>query len=110
MIVPDTLKVPQAIIDALADSQYYKVEELNAEEFVAVDFVKNFVERGRLTALSVNNRIDCDDCLSVNSGGNLVLSVIKDTYQRLGLEGKVSHFHQKTKSRYGKQGLLLLKA
>lgn len=57
---------------------------------------------GKLTALSVNNRIDCDDCVLFTPEGVLVLSLLRDTYLRLGVEGKVSRYHGKTKARYGK--------
>lgn len=56
---------------------------------------------GKLTALSVGTRIDCEDCVLVTPEGDLVLSLVKDTYQKLGVEGKVSQFHKKTKARYG---------
>lgn len=56
---------------------------------------------GKLTALSVGTRIDCEDCVLVAPDGDLVLSLAKDTYQRLGVQGKVSQFHKKTKARYG---------
>lgn len=61
-----------------------------------------------MTALSINSRIDCDDCVLITPEGVLVLSLIRDTYLRLGVEGKVSHYHGKTKARYSKYFYLFM--
>ncbi|XP_049822266.1 ribonuclease P protein subunit p40-like [Aethina tumida] len=101
VVLPDTLRVPQSLTDTLnTDCDYYKISELNAADLVNEDFLTCFVKSGQLTLLSINTRIDCDSCLCITPLGHLILNVDKETYQALGLEGKVSHFHSKVKSRY----------
>lgn len=60
----------------------------------------NFV--GKLTLLTNGTRIDCDNCIGITPVGQLILSVDKETFQSLGLDGKVSHFTRKNKDRYSK--------
>lgn len=57
---------------------------------------------GKLTLLSINTRIDCDNTVAITPRGELVLNLDKDTYESLGIDGKVSHFMAKSKNRYGK--------
>lgn len=52
--------------------------------------------------LSIDTRIDTDDCLAITPCGKLILSLLKETYQELGLEGKLSHFCKKEENRYSK--------
>lgn len=108
VVLPDTLRVPQSLTDTLnTDCDYYKISELNAADLVNEDFLTCFVKSGQLTLLSINTRIDCDSCLCITPLGHLILNVDKETYQALGLEGKVSHFHSKVKSRYSKWFLVI---
>lgn len=37
--------------------------------------------------------------------GKLIMNLTKDTYERLGLEGKKSQFHSIRNDRYGKENL-----
>lgn len=57
---------------------------------------------GRFYALSINTRIDVDDCIGISSDGILHLSVTKDIYHYLGLEGKLSKTAKKYSNRYSK--------
>ncbi|KAJ8961227.1 hypothetical protein NQ318_008910, partial [Aromia moschata] len=82
------------------DCDYYKVFDLNLTDIIDLKFLCSFVKTGTLTLLSVNTRIDCDNCIGITPTGYLILSVDKDTYQSLGLEGRVSHFTAKIKNRY----------
>jgi hypothetical protein len=38
--------------------------------------------------------------VAVTPNGRLILNLNKSTYQSLGLEGSVSHFHAKSRDRY----------
>lgn len=57
---------------------------------------------GSFSGLSVDTRIDIDECAAVSPGpdAQLVLSLGKDVFQTLGFEGKVSDFTQKSRDRY----------
>lgn len=61
-----------------------------------------FFSTGQLYALSANTRIDVDNCVCITPAGILHLSVTKDTYLRLGIEGKLSAFAKKHRNRYSK--------
>lgn len=123
--LPDTLKVPKSVSDALVnDCDYYKVCNLDVSEFIDATFIASFIKSGKLkiymayayclfdligclflgtlTLLSVNRNIDCDDCIAITPSKNLILSLTKETYQSLGLEGVVSHFCANNKYKYRK--------
>jgi ribonuclease P/MRP protein subunit RPP40 len=57
---------------------------------------------GLLTVLSDGTHIDTDDCVALTPTGHLVLSLNRQTYQELGLEGKPSFFSRFKPNRYGK--------
>lgn len=63
---------------------------------------KNLYLKGELYALSLDTRIDSDDCVAITPCGKLHLSLNKETYQCLGLDGKLSYFSRKHQDRYGK--------
>ncbi|OZJ03187.1 hypothetical protein BZG36_03320 [Bifiguratus adelaidae] len=48
----------------------------------------SWLKSGRLLALSVHERIDGADVVAIDGRGKMILSVTKDTYEILGLEGK----------------------
>ncbi|CAG2054159.1 unnamed protein product [Timema podura] len=103
VVVPDvgTTALPETITDALVeDCDYYKVENINIKELTNKDFIEAFVKKGRLTVLSENTSIDLDDCAALTPCGHLVLSLSRETYQKLGIEGKPSFFCPKSASRY----------
>lgn len=50
-------------------------------------FVKNNLLLGELNALSIGTRIDVDECACVTPTGILVLSLSREIYQKLGIEG-----------------------
>ncbi|XP_015835823.1 ribonuclease P protein subunit p40 isoform X2 [Tribolium castaneum] len=101
VILPDASKVPESLTQALSnDCDYYKLKNVKISDFVARDFIVNFINSGNLYVLSVNTRIDCDNCVAITPEGQLILSLSKSEYQSLGLEGQVSHFHHRTQERY----------
>lgn len=57
---------------------------------------------GELTLLSIKNKIDVDNVIAITPTGHLILSLLRDTYQKLGIEGKPTFFERKNYSRYGK--------
>ncbi|KAF5281240.1 hypothetical protein FQA39_LY05126 [Lamprigera yunnana] len=103
IVIPNTLRTPETICNLLqTDCEYYKVSDINLEEFLNPVFIDNFMKKGALTALSINTKIDCDNCVSVTSNGLLILSLRKESYETFGLDGVVSHFYCKTKERFSK--------
>ncbi|KAJ8943222.1 hypothetical protein NQ314_009795, partial [Rhamnusium bicolor] len=103
VILPDSLRFPDKLIEKLVvDCEYYKLLDLQLGDLIESKFLSSFVKSGRLTLLSINTRIDCDSCIGIIPTGQLVLSVNKETYESLGLEGKVSHFTAKSRNKYSK--------
>uniref|UniRef100_A0A1Y1NIQ9 Uncharacterized protein n=1 Tax=Photinus pyralis TaxID=7054 RepID=A0A1Y1NIQ9_PHOPY len=93
VVLPDTLRVPQNLFDLLkADCEYYKVSNIGLEELVNINFINSFVGKGTLVSLSINRRIDCEDCACVTPNGLLLLSLTKESYETLGLEGRASRY------------------
>ncbi|KAK9737656.1 Ribonuclease P 40kDa (Rpp40) subunit [Popillia japonica] len=101
LTVPDALNIPKALSNILIeDCDYYKVCKLDVSEFINATFINSFVKSGTLTLLSINTRIDCDNCLVITPSKKLILSLTKESYQASGLEGTVSHFCTNTKYKY----------
>ncbi|KAK5646843.1 hypothetical protein RI129_005307 [Pyrocoelia pectoralis] len=100
VVLPDTLRVPQNICETLKnDCEYYKISNVGLDELVNINFINAFVRKGIFISLSINERIDCDDCMCITPNGFLLLSLTKETYESLGLEGTPSHYYN-TKQRY----------
>lgn len=57
---------------------------------------------GNFYGLSINTRNDADDCVAITPNGILYLSITKEVFHQLGLEGKLSNFANKHSDRYGK--------
>lgn len=103
VVLPDVVTVPKQLIESLAiDSEYYKLDNISISDLVEKQFIENFVRNGRITLLSIDTKIDLDDCVCLTPAGILVLSLNKNTFEGLGLEGSVSHFTHKTKDKYSK--------
>ncbi|CAG9771973.1 unnamed protein product [Ceutorhynchus assimilis] len=101
VFVPDSLSIPENLPTKLIeDCEYYKVAKLNLADLVEAVFLNSFIKKGKLSLLSIGTKIDADNCCAVTPDGNLILSLLKDTYQSCGLEGKVSHFTKTNKDRY----------
>ncbi|XP_015108974.1 ribonuclease P protein subunit p40 isoform X2 [Diachasma alloeum] len=101
VVAPRKRQLPVDIVDCvLEDSDYYKVEGLPASQIVDKEFVEAFVKKGELTLLSINTRIDLENCICVTPKGQLVLSLKVEDYQRLGIEGKQSYFDRSRSSRF----------
>ncbi|XP_034230863.1 ribonuclease P protein subunit p40-like isoform X2 [Thrips palmi] len=88
VVLPDTPQVPHDIVESLSsDNEYYKVNSISAHEFIDQEFINAFVKSGHLSILSIDSCVDLDNCLSIIDG-KLILSLDKESYQELGLEGK----------------------
>ncbi|XP_061447233.1 ribonuclease P protein subunit p40 isoform X2 [Rhineura floridana] len=100
-LIPDCGTVPEALKNALADvGQYYLVKNLPLHELVAQEFINTFVKKGSCYALTYTTRIDQDSTAALLPTGKLILSVDKDTYEELGLQGRPSLYSGKKPMRY----------
>ncbi|XP_044149432.1 ribonuclease P protein subunit p40 [Bufo gargarizans] len=86
------------IIDGLGS--YYLVKNLPLHEFLTQEFNDTCIKKGLFYALSHNTRIDQDNVAAVLPSGKLIVSVNKDTYEELGLQGKPSLYSGKNAMRY----------
>lgn len=123
IILPDTKAIPETILSLLKDTDYYQISNLPLTEITKKPFIEAFIKKGKLLkifvmfrkisnkffcfsgqfyGISANTRIDVDNCVCITPTGICYLSVNKDTYHRLGIEGKVSSFAKKHRNRYGK--------
>ncbi|XP_055615468.1 ribonuclease P protein subunit p40-like isoform X2 [Toxorhynchites rutilus septentrionalis] len=100
VVLPDVKSIPVELETALADSDHYLLRNISLQAFVARSFIEAFVKRGTFCAVSFRTKLDTDDCVAITPGGILVLHLNKETYQTLGLEGRVSEFGRKRNSKY----------
>uniref|UniRef100_A0A8D8FAU3 Ribonuclease P protein subunit p40 n=1 Tax=Culex pipiens TaxID=7175 RepID=A0A8D8FAU3_CULPI len=103
VVLPDVPSIPVAVETALADSDHYLVRNVSLRALTNRAFLEGFVKRGTFYAVSFRTRLDTDDCVAVTPAGVLVLHLNKETYQTLGLEGRVSQFARKRNSKYEKR-------
>ncbi|XP_029446452.1 ribonuclease P protein subunit p40 isoform X4 [Rhinatrema bivittatum] len=94
-VLPDRLK---SVIQNFG--KYYLVKDLPLHEFVTHEFIDSFINKGAFYALSYNTKIDQDNTAAVLPTGKLILSLDKDTYEELGLQGRPSLYSGKKVMRY----------
>ncbi|GAB6033580.1 Ribonuclease P protein subunit p40 [Chamberlinius hualienensis] len=98
-----TLPYSSHVVDvspAHTDCEYYFVKEAPLTLFLDADFIGAFVKTGKIYFLSWGTRIDVDDCVALLPSGKLVLSLTKDTFEELGLEGRKSRFEPKKSRKF----------
>lgn len=81
-------------------SSYYLIKSLPIYELLDKDFLQNAVYKGSVYGLSFRTRIDEDNCVALLPNGHLVLSLDKDSFEMLGVEGRPSRFNHRSCSRY----------
>ncbi|XP_025895535.1 ribonuclease P protein subunit p40 isoform X3 [Nothoprocta perdicaria] len=100
-LIPECGMLPEVLKSTIADvGEYYVVRNLPLHELVAHEFIDNFVKKGSCYALTYNTRIDQDNTAALLPSGKLILSVDKDTYEELGLQGRPSQYSGKKVMRY----------
>ncbi|OAD62897.1 Ribonuclease P protein subunit p40 [Eufriesea mexicana] len=103
LVLPDTVRIPDELRACISeDSDYYRINRLNIFELLNKEFIEAFIKKGELTLLTIRNKIDLDSTVAITPSGHLVLSLLIEDFQKLGLEGKVSFFDRKVHTRYGK--------
>lgn len=86
--VPDVVQSAGASIN---EDVCIVVDSLPISQFIQAGFL-SLVQNGHLYALSLCTEIDRDTVVAVLPSGKLLLSVTKDIYEQLGLQGKRSSF------------------
>lgn len=56
---------------------------------------------GKVNVLSIENRLDTENLLAISPSGHLILSLVKEDFQQLGIEGKPSFFNRNIIKRFG---------
>ncbi|XP_069586815.1 ribonuclease P protein subunit p40 [Ranitomeya imitator] len=101
VLLPECRHLPEKlkyIIDGMGT--YHLIRNLPLHEFLKQEFNEQFIKKGLFYALSYNTRIDQDNVAAVLPTGKLIISVNKDTYEELGLQGKPSLYSGKHAMRY----------
>lgn len=80
-------KASNEIQHCLSDSVYYEVKNLPVSRLLENDFLSTFIRKGHLEARTIGTWREVDQFVSLDSG-LLTLSVDRDTYQELGLDGQ----------------------
>ncbi|XP_059580343.1 ribonuclease P protein subunit p40 isoform X2 [Alligator mississippiensis] len=108
-LIPECGVLPEPLKSVTTDmGEYYLVKNLPLHELVAQEFISAFVKTGSCYALSYNTRIDQDNTAALLPTGKLILSVDKDTYEELGLQGRPSRYSGKKIMRYSADGSTLM--
>ncbi|KAL2097400.1 hypothetical protein ACEWY4_006607 [Coilia grayii] len=101
MVIPECASLPACIAGVIQTfSSYYRVRDLPVYKFLQEDILQKVVKNGHFYALSYNTRIDEDNTIAFLPSGHLIMSVNKDTYEQLGLEGKPSQYTHRKVQRY----------
>ncbi|KAJ8672673.1 hypothetical protein QAD02_003933 [Eretmocerus hayati] len=101
VVLPNTSSIPESLCENIVeDTDYYQIHGLRAVELINKEFIQSFIKKGELSLLSIGKKIDTDNLLAVTSSGHLLLSLLRESYQKLGIEGKPTYFERKEHSRY----------
>ncbi|XP_006634444.2 ribonuclease P protein subunit p40 [Lepisosteus oculatus] len=101
VLIPECGTLPlglKSIVNSIA--KYYLVKNFPIYKILEEKFLEKQVKAGSLCALSYKTRIDQDNTFALLPTGKLVLSLDKDTYEDLGLEGQPSQYNHKVPVRY----------
>ncbi|XP_076281285.1 ribonuclease P protein subunit p40 isoform X2 [Lasioglossum baleicum] len=101
LVLPDTVRIPDGLQSCVSeDSDYYRVNGVNVFDLINKEFIEAFVKKGELSLLTIGNKIDLGNAIAITPTGHLILSLLTEDFQMLGLEGKVSFFDRKVHTRY----------
>ncbi|XP_005997017.1 ribonuclease P protein subunit p40 isoform X1 [Latimeria chalumnae] len=101
ILLPECSTLPRELSTLVGNlRRYYLVKNVSLHELVTEEFFSAFIKKGSFYALSFNTRIDQDNTVAFLPTGKLVLSVDKDTFEELGLEGRPSQYTHKRATRY----------
>ncbi|KAL6467795.1 hypothetical protein MHYP_G00234720 [Metynnis hypsauchen] len=101
LLLPECEVLPVRVANVIHNfSSYYLVRDLPVYKFLEEKWLATVVKKGSFYALSCKTRIDEDNVCALLSSGQLILSLDKDTYEQLGLEGRPSLYSHKKVMRY----------
>ncbi|XP_054014097.1 ribonuclease P protein subunit p40-like isoform X1 [Hylaeus anthracinus] len=101
LVLPDTVRIPDELQTCISeDTDYYRINEVNVFDLINKEFIEAFVKKGELSLLTIENKIDVDNSVAITPTGHLILSLLREDFQKLGLEGTVSFFDRKVHTRY----------
>ncbi|KAJ8011136.1 hypothetical protein DPEC_G00055050 [Dallia pectoralis] len=101
LVIPEAAILPPKLASVINNfSKYFLVKNLPVYEFLIKDFLESVVLQGGLYALSYKTRVDQDNTVALLPSRQMILSVDKDHYEQLGLEGKPSQYSGKRPMRY----------
>ncbi|KAK5860533.1 hypothetical protein PBY51_022001 [Eleginops maclovinus] len=100
VLLPDCGSAPpplEAVLNSL--NSFYLIRQLPVHELLDTHFLQSAVLQG-VSGLSYRTRLDEDNCVALLPNGHLSLSLDKDSFELLGVEGKPSRFSHKRNIRY----------
>lgn len=101
VLIPECGILPANISRVLDSfSPCYLVRDLPVYELLGETFLESLVKKGNFYALSYNTKIDEENSIALLSSGQLILSLDKDTYEQLGLEGCPSLYNHRKAMRF----------
>ncbi|XP_044224318.1 ribonuclease P protein subunit p40 isoform X2 [Thunnus albacares] len=101
VLLPECSSAPSHLDAALKSfSSFYLIRKLPLYELLDKQFLETAVYQGSVYGLSYRSRIDQENCVALTPNGRLSLSLDKDSYELLGVEGKPSRFNHRTTSRF----------
>ncbi|KAF1382130.1 hypothetical protein PFLUV_G00161250 [Perca fluviatilis] len=100
VLLPECSSAPSHLDSALNTfSSFYLIRKLPLYELLDTHFLET-VRNGGVSGLSYRTRLDEDNCVALMPNGRLSLSLDKDSFELLGVEGKPSRFNHRAKSRF----------
>ncbi|XP_057190277.1 ribonuclease P protein subunit p40 [Triplophysa rosa] len=101
VLIPECAVLPANISGVISNfSPYYLVRDLPVYELLQDKSHETVVQKGTVYAVSYNTKIDEDNSIALLPSGQLVLSLNKDAYEQLGLEGRPSLYNHRKAMRY----------
>lgn len=74
---------------------YFLVNQMPIHLLFHKVFIDSYVKKGKVFAISINSRIESDNCMALDANGLLTLNITERTYHRVGLEGRKSLLYKK---------------
>lgn len=101
VLLPECSSSPSDL-DAAFNSfnSFYLIRKLPIYELLDKHFLETAVYQGSVYGVSHRTRIDEDNCVALTPNGHLSLSLDKDSFELLGIEGKPSRFNGRTNCRF----------
>ncbi|XP_068604682.1 ribonuclease P protein subunit p40 [Brachionichthys hirsutus] len=101
VLLPECNSTPPQL-DAVLNgfSGFYLIRDLPVYELLDKHFLETAVYQGSVYGVSYRTRIDEDNCVALLPNGRLVLSLDKDSFEVLGVEGKPSRFNHRSNRRF----------